>query len=117
MPFNPPLPVKERILDLGPAGSGRPPTSSTSPDTSPYSNGFELLIGDSDFAMERMLTDYPELFPISGGIHPLYDWDDYFRFDKFAVANARPNDWICVDFMGSAWKAVQEEYVHRVFNK
>jgi len=119
MPFNPRLPIKERILDLGPAGSGK--TSNflhIARFLTATQTGSNFYIGDSDFAMERMLIDYPELIPhIAGGIHPLYDWDDYIRFGQFAIANATPNDWICIDFIGSAWKAVQEFYVAQVFNR
>lgn len=117
MPFSPLIPVRERILDLGPAGSGK--TSNflhIARHLIATQTGSNFYVGDSDFAMDRMLINYPEIVPHLS-LNPLYDWDDYVRFAQFAIANAGPNDWICIDFIGSAWKAVQEHYVQQVFNK
>jgi hypothetical protein len=117
MPFSPTFPIRERILDIGPAGSGK--TSNIlhiARFCAATSTPSRFIIGDSDFAMERMLTGYPEIIPFID-LHPLYDWEDYVRFGQHAIAHAGPNDWIVIDFVGSAWKAVQEFYVQQVFHK
>lgn len=117
MPFSPILPVRERILDIGPAGSGK--TSNflhIARHLTATQSGSNFYVGDSDFAMDRMLTNYPDIIP-HVSLTPLYDWDDYVKYGQFVVANAGPNDWICIDFVGSAWKAVQEYYVQQVFKK
>ena len=117
MPFKPSIQIPERILDIGPAGSGK--TSNllhiarlailTGTPT-------RFIIGDSDFAMQRMLIGYPEIIPYVE-IHPLLEWEDYERFGQHAIKTAGPDDWIVVDFIGSAWKAVQDYYIRRVFHK
>jgi hypothetical protein len=117
MPFSPPFSTRERILDIGPAGSGK--TSNflhIARFLSLTNTPSRFFIGDSDFAMDRMLASYPETHPHTT-LHPLYDWDDYVAFGQLVLAQATPDDWVCIDFIGSAWKAVQEFYVQQVFNK
>ena len=117
MPFSPPFPFRERILDIGPAGSGK--TSNflhIARFLSLTQSQSRFFIGDSDFAMEKMLISYPEVHPYVS-LHPLYDWEDYIRFGQVVLQSAGPNDWVCIDFIGSAWKAVQEYYVAQVFQR
>jgi hypothetical protein len=117
VPFKPSFPIKERILDLGPAGSGKSTNFLHIAQMCAITGtNNRFWIGDSDFAMERMLIDYPAIHPFVS-LDSLYDWDDYVRFGQKVIANAKPGDWICIDFVGSAWKTVQEYYVQQVFNR
>lgn len=117
MPFSPPTIRRERILDLGPAGSGKTSNFLHIAQMSALTGSpSRFFVGDSDFAMDAMLPGYEAITPYLS-ISQLYDWDDYMAFGKFLAANVTPDDWLCVDFIGSAWKAVQEYYVAQVFKK
>jgi hypothetical protein len=61
-----------------------------------------------------MLPSYPG---INVEVHQLYDWHDYEAFLKHVLANAGPDDWVIIDFIGSAWSAVQQAYVEEVFHQ
>jgi hypothetical protein len=117
MPFKPLFPVRERILNMGPAGAGK--TSNflhIARMCAVTGTGARFFLGDSDFTMDRMLPSYPEIHPYVE-LHPLYEWPDYVAFGKHVSAVATPDDWVCVDFISSAWKAVQDYYVGEVFKR
>ena len=115
MPLHPPHPIPERILCLGPPGSGKTTNILNIAKFALLSNSpAKFWIGDSDFAIARMLPSYPG---INAEVFPLYDWDDYKAFKSTVLANAAPDDWVCVDFIGSAWNAVQAAYVEGIFGK
>lgn len=118
MPLHPQLPIPERILSVGPAGSGK---------TTNWLNILRWLIRthsdthfyvlDSDFAVPRMLTTYPECVPYITLFNG-YEWTDYTSFLKEVSQKARPlQDWVVVDFIGSAWQCVQQYYVEQVFKQ
>jgi hypothetical protein len=50
-------------------------------------------------------------------LHPLYEWTDYTAFARLVLSEATPEDWVIVDFIGSAWQAVQDHFTQEVFNK
>lgn len=118
MPLHPNLPIPERILSIGPAGSGK---------TTNWLNilkwavrtkaDIKFYVLDTDFAVPRMLISYPEIVPYLK-LYPCYDWLDYTQAIKESMRDARPlQDWIIVDFIGSAWVAVQSYYVEEVFKR
>lgn len=118
MPLHPSLPIPERVLSLGPAGSGK---------TTNWLNILKWAVRtkadvmfyvlDTDFAVPRMLTSYPEVIPYLK-LYPCYDWLDYTQASKEILKHARPlQDWAIVDFIGSAWQAVQPYYVEEIFKK
>lgn len=84
---------------------------------------------DSDFAMDRMLTGYPEIpFTIVGDpnftnpeavlfIYPVFEFREYQMALRDIQMRAKPGDWVCVDFISNAWPAVQEHYVNEVFHQ
>lgn len=115
MPLHPEFPVFERILVFGPAGSGKTTSwlkiaelaSKTKSDAVFY-------VGDTDAAVTRMLLGYN----ISNlELHSLYDWPEYVEFGKRVITTARPQDWIILDFIGSAWNAVQQHFVSEIFKQ
>ena len=117
MPLHPSFPAPERILAFGPAGSGKTTAwldiakwcARTKADV-------KFFILDTDFAVARMITSYPEIQPIVD-ISTGYDWNDYMAFQKKVLREAGPNDWVIIDFMGSAWDAVQQHFIEEVFHK
>lgn len=115
MPLHPALPIPERLLVFGEAGSGK---STNILDIAKWAqrtkSPAQFHILDSDFAIPRMLTSYPDLTNVH--IYPAYDWTDYTEFLQ-AVKTLTPNDWVCLDFIGSAWQAVQSYYSTQVFKK
>lgn len=130
MPLHPNNPAPERILVYGPAGTSKTTgflnIARMSQATQSPSRFYVL---DSDFAMDRMLTGYPELtFSIFGDanysnpdsrlhIFPVFDWRDYERAIREIQLRAKPHDWVSVDFISTAWTAVQEHYVNEVFHQ
>ena len=115
MPLHPPHPIPERILCLGPPGSGKTTNILNIAKFAKMSNSpAKFWLADSDFAIARMLPSYPG---INAEVFPLYDWDDYKSFKNTVLANASPDDWVCVDFIGSAWNAAQAAYVDNIFGK
>lgn len=131
MALHPTDPAPERILAFGPAGSGK---STNILNIAKFAHitksPARFYIGDSDFAMDRMLSGYPDLpfaiyndpnFPVKPEtrvvVYPLFDWTDYKRFLVDVQKSATPNDWVTVDFIGNAWTAVQENYVQQVFHR
>lgn len=116
MPLHPAFPSPERILAFGPAGSSK---TTSWLDIARWAqrtkSTAQFYVLDTDFAVDRMLTTYADC---RERIHVYtgYDWSDYTAFLKVAAA-ATSEDWVVVDFMGSAWQAVQQFYVEQVFHK
>lgn len=131
MPLHPTFPAPERILDFGPAGTGK---------TTNLLNIAKFLhltkspgkvhIMDSDFAMDRMMTGYPDIpfgiwndpnFPITAEsvicIYPVFIWREYTAALDYIQRIATPNDWVGCDFISNAWSAVQDNFVEEVFHQ
>jgi len=70
---------------------------------------------DTDFAVDRMLTGYPDLPNVT--VYPVFDWREYTSALSQIRARATPDDWVVVDFISNAWSAVQEHYVEQVFHR
>jgi hypothetical protein len=75
----------------------------------------KFYVLDSDFAVERMLVGYSELTNLE--ITTAYDWPDYISFLSKVLRTAQPHDWVVVDFIGSAWEAVQSHFSQQVFHQ
>lgn len=131
MPLRPTFPVPERILDFGPAGSGK---TTNLLNIAKYSHltrsPAKFHIIDSDFAMDRMLTGYPDIpfgiwndpnFPITQDsvlcIYPVFLWREYEAALAYIQRIATPFDWVTVDFISNAWAAVQDHYVEEIFHQ
>lgn len=112
-----PYPIPERILALGMAGAGK---SSNWLNIAKFcaitKSDAQFHVLDTDQAIPRMMTGYPS---IQDRVHIDigYDWNDYKVWLLKVQRIAKPNDWVIVDFIGSAWQAVQQAYVESVFKK
>jgi hypothetical protein len=130
MPLHPTEPAPERILAMGPAGSGKTTNFLNivrMAKATKSESRFHVL--DSDFAMDRMISGYPEIpYSIFGDsnfqnpnailtIYPVFEWMEYVRALNEIHLKARPGDWVSVDFISNAWSAVQEYYVMQVFHQ
>jgi len=111
-PTNPNDP--ERILALGSAGSGKTKGwLSIAQWAHKTKSPAKFYVIDSDEAMPRMMSGYPELTNIE--YLPVHTWDGYTdALDKFGP-KLTADDWLIVDFIGSAWDAVQEWYVEQIY--
>ena len=113
----PSYPVRERILLFGPGGSGKTTSHLQIAKLSQAtSSPARFFIGDSDDSVARMLSaGYPGLTNVS--LHPLYDWADYTAFADLVLDSATADDWVVIDFIGSAWQAVQDHFTQEVFHQ
>lgn len=112
-----PYPIPERILVLGPAGASKSTGwLNVAKFAAITKSPAQFYVLDTDAAIPRMMTGYPT---IHDRVHldTGYDWNDYKLFGQKVLREATPNDWVCIDFIGSAWNAVQQAYVESVFNK
>lgn len=119
MPLHPEFPIPERILVFGEAGSGK---STNWLNIAKYlkitkSPGV-VYAGDSDAAVPRMIASekYRDIAD-KVKLYPLYQWQDYMKFHTDVMRFAGPTDWVVIDFISSAWEAVQAYFTEEVFNK
>lgn len=114
---------RERILAMGPFGSGK--TSNwlnIAKWAQTTGSPAKFYAMDSDNALDAMLdigSQYAELdYRRGGNIEwvPAYDWNDF----KGAMGNFGPrlgvDDWLIVDFIGPAWEAVQNYYIAEIYD-
>jgi hypothetical protein len=107
--------VSERILMFGPGGSGKTTSwLAIAKFCAATKSPARFFVGDTDFAVARMTETAPLPNLI---VSPLYTFADYQAFGKKVAAEAGPGDWVIIDFMGSAWQAVQDHFVSEVFNQ
>lgn len=131
MPLHPTFPVAERILAYGDGGAGKTTNLLNIAKFAHLTKAdIRFHIMDSDFAMDRMITGYPELpfgiwndpnFPITVestlNIYPVFQWREYTAALDYIQRVARPQDWVAVDFISNAWSAVQDNFVEEVFHQ
>lgn len=131
MPLHPTFPAPERILCYGPAGSGKTTNLLNIAKFSYLTKSDAIFhVMDSDFAMDRMLSGYPDLpyaiwndpnFPITPAarliIYPVFTWREYTAALDTIQRSAQPQDWVTVDFISNAWTSVQEHFVNEVFHQ
>jgi hypothetical protein len=117
VPLHPGYPSAERILVFGGAGTSKTTGWLDIAKWSVRTNSpAKFFVLDTDSSVGRMLPSYPDIIPnlyLSTG----FDWTDYTNFLQYVLQNAGPQDWVIVDFIGAAWKAVQEYYVNQVFHQ
>ena len=117
MPLHPKLQIPERILCFGDTGSGKSTNALNIARWSARTKSpSHFYILDSDFAMPRMLSNYPDILDRIT-LYPCYDWPDYVKAAGEVIVKAAATDWVIVDFIGSAWQAVQNFFTTQVFKQ
>ncbi len=107
----------ERILVFGNAGTGKSTgwlNIAKWAERTKSSAHFHVI--DSDFAIPRMLGNYSTLVN-RVHVYPCYEWNDYVSAAKTIAKVATTTDWLCIDFIGSAWQAVTDFYIQEIFHK
>lgn len=103
--------TRERILAFGPSGTGKSSAYLSIARKCPDSTFYVL---DSDFAIERMLEN--ENLP--NVTHRLVtDWEGYVEGTKEFQKLMKPDDWLVIDFISTAWEAVQGYYIEQIHGK
>lgn len=113
---------REKILLMGSYGTGKTTAwlniAKWSHQTQSPSRFYVL---DSDDAVGAFLepgSQYAHLDARAGGnVHftPVFEWVEYETTLRNYAAKAGPDDWLIVDFISTAWDAVQEHYVDQIF--
>lgn len=117
--MQPPPGVQERILVMGGFGSGKTSCWLNIAKWSQQSGSdAKFYVLDTDSSVRHMVSvpgsQYGDLQNLI--ISEVYDWPEYIKALEDAVSKVRPHlDWIVVDFVSTAWEAVQEHYVDLVY--
>lgn len=102
--------VREKILVYGNAGSGKSYSWLTLAERLPEATFWVL---DTDDAVPRMMQGFGEIENVE--LLPCFEWADYMAALKSVGDKAAEGDWVVVDFISSAWTAVQDHYVQEIF--
>lgn len=114
----PPSPLtRERILAIGSPGSGKTTAwLSIAFWAQATGSDAQFYVLDTDFAARHMLLSSPKYGDLTNvHVYEAIEWEQYTAAIADILPKMRPQDWLVVDFMGSAWDAVQEWYVAQVF--
>lgn len=104
---------RERILNFGPAGSGKSHAVLTIARRCPTSMFYVL---DNDNAYPRLLdTDFVDVRARGNvQVQPVWEWDDSLAYFEKVSRGCRPDDWVVFDIFGDTWKQVQDWYAMQV---
>jgi len=109
---------REKILTYGPPGSGKSRAWLAIAARFPSST---IWVLDTDDAARRMLASRDLDSPAQGLTNvEVFDcrvWPDYTTSVERIVRQSEPGDWLVVDFISSAWEAVQNHFANEVFNQ
>lgn len=103
--------MREKILVYGNAGSGKSYSWLTLAQRLKDATFWVL---DTDDAIPRMRAhEFDGLENLV--VMPCTRWEQYGEALRRARDEAKPGDWVVVDFISSAWQAVQDYFVHEIF--
>ena len=115
--IQPPIPSYERILLYGSPGTGKSTSWLDIARTYQLTHTpgvFHVL--DTDSTTARMVaSSYSNLTNLN--IHEAYDWPEYRQYTAQFHAIAKPEDWIIIDQVSSAWQALQRYFTNEVFHQ
>ncbi|MDX1746984.1 MAG: AAA family ATPase [Halobacteriales archaeon] len=110
--------LRERILVMGSFGTGKTygwlkiaewMQRTESPG--------HVYVIDTDRAAERMLApggDFDDLANVT--VRDVYEWTQYQDALEEFLPILTEHDWLVIDFVGSAWSAVQDWYVETIYD-
>ena len=105
--------IREKILVMGPPGTGKSYAGLMIARCFPESHFFAL---DTDDAIPRMLaTEFTDLKNIT--VYSCVDWPQYVNALVAIEKKSKPGDWLMIDLISQAWNAIQNYYVETVFNE
>lgn len=117
MALMPPTPQRrERILSYGPEGGGKTTAwLSIAKWAEATGSDAQFYVLDTDYAVEHMIES-PE-WP-SDRIHVwnAIEWEEYDAAIDEILPKLRRQDWVVSDFVGTAWEAVQDWYVRKIYH-
>jgi hypothetical protein len=117
MPIAPLIPTYERILLYGGPGTGKTSAWLDIARTYQLTNTpgvFHVL--DTDSTTARMVaSSYANLTNLD--IREAYDWPEYRQHTANFHAIAKPEDWIIIDQVSSAWQTLQRYFTNEVFHQ
>lgn len=116
--------LREKIVLIGAGGSGKS-TAWLSIAWWAHQSGdvrnFWVMDTDDEAVLQVMDEDrYQGMLLEDGGhvsVSSVRTWADYQEFSDKALANAKPGDWIVLDFVSHAWAAAQDGYLQDAVNK
>lgn len=104
--------TRERILAYGSSGAGKSRAAlSVARRAASTGSDARFHVIDSDFAWDRMLETND---PGNIDVYPVFDWDEYRAALAKIEGQVRPQDWVVVDMVGTAWEAVQTDFISKV---
>ncbi len=118
------LPLRERILAMGPFGSGKTlQWMRMAKYLKPV--GVKFWVIDTDADKEYMLAANKEFVGLSSRTHKdgnvnvfqVFEWPEYRKALAEIKSKYGPNDWVVVDMAENAWKKVQEYFIEQIFGK
>lgn len=111
---------RERILMMGPFGSGKTTSwlniALWSHRTGSDAHFYAL---DSDNALEAFVDSptYGHLFGSTVTYQSVFEFPEYESALNRYRPLVRPHDWVIVDFMSPVWDAVQSHYIAEIFKE
>lgn len=113
--LRPPVPTRrERILAMGSFGTGKTTAWLTIAQWAHVTGSdAQFYVIDTDAAVAHMIESHPARERIH--VHHAFEWTEYEEGIERYLPALRPQDWLVVDFVGTAWEAVQDWYVAQIY--
>lgn len=112
--------IRERILNMGVAGSGKS-YQQLLIARAIMKSGRKMYIIDTDDAIPYMLHyQFPDLEPRNGGnvyVKSVLSWQSHMEALSWAMAEGKEGDWISIDLADVPWETVTRYFVSEVFKK
>lgn len=107
----------ERILAMGPFGAGKSTGWLRIADWAQKTDSpAHFYVLDSEGSTKRMMNPSGSFGHLTNvTVFNVWEWSQYERALDTALAAAKAEDWIVVDFISPAWDAVQEWYVDQIY--
>jgi len=104
--------MRERILTIGGAGSGK---STAWIRLAQRFKDSTFYVIDTQLSAERSLEEYPSVNNVE--VYTAIDWSDYRDAQRKIEAKCKEGDWVVVDMVDMAWSAVQRGFVSEIFGQ
>jgi len=118
MVLRPTREARERILLMGPWGSGKSYASFKIADALERGGGpGHVYIVDTDFGAQVMLdSEFPHLKE-RVTVYLVDEWTEYMAALERINKTMTPDDWMVIDMVGPSWDLVQDYFIAKIFSK